>query len=77
MNDNNNCDNNRIRPELGWSVIELSNDLKLGILGNSKISTKKIPELHEIVAYHLVLPPNENFVSAGKNILRNRNWTLP
>ena len=72
MNDNNNCDNNRIRPELGWSVIQSSNSL-----GNSKTSKTKIPELHEIVAYDLVLLPNENFVSAGKNILRNRNWTLP
>ena len=38
MNDNNNCDNNRICPELGQNIIEFTNDLRLGILGNSKTS---------------------------------------
>ena len=34
MNDNNNGDNNRILAELGQSVIELSNDLRLKVLEN-------------------------------------------
>ena len=38
MNDNNNFDDNRIYPELGQSVIDLSNDLRLGISGNLKTS---------------------------------------
>ena len=37
MNDNNG-DNNRIRSELGQSVRELSNDLKLSTLGISRKS---------------------------------------
>ena len=34
MNDNSNGDNNRIRPELGKSTTELSNELRLRILRN-------------------------------------------
>ena len=47
MNDNNG-DNNRIRSELGQSVRELSNDLKLSTLGISRKS-QNVMELLPIV----------------------------
>ena len=38
VEDNSNGNNNRIRPELGKSVIELPNNLRLRILRNQEIS---------------------------------------
>ena len=40
VKDNSNGNNNRIRPELGQSVIELPNNLRLRILRNQEISGK-------------------------------------
>ena len=53
MKDNNNRDNNTICPELGQSVIELPNNLRLRILRNQEISGK----CQILIAYCLMLSP--------------------
>ena len=55
---------------------KLPNNLKLRILGNYEISEKS-QSFIEFLPTAQSSFQNENFVSSSKNLLKNRNWTLP